>query len=98
MAEQTWTWLYTRGKESIRIVADDQQLVVYGPGVDERAQPVDGEDDALLQHTLIEQRLILGGWTLDRLITERRSGRERRDDVRPSQERRRRLGEETPPD
>ena len=90
MADLTWTWLYTRGRESIRVVADDAHVVVYGPGTNEHSQPCTGEDDALLQQKLIEQRLILGGWTLDRLITDRRSGRERReDDARPPTERRR---------
>jgi hypothetical protein len=90
MPDPTWTWLYTRGRESIRVVADATQVVVYGPGAHEQSQPCDGEDDALLRQKLIEQRLILGGWTLDRLITDRRSGRERReDDARPATERRR---------
>ena len=90
MSDLTWIWLYTRGRESVRIVADAERLVVHGPGESERSQACDGEDDALFQQRLIEQRMILGGWTLDRLITDRRSKRERRDDDRPTTAERRR--------
>ena len=89
MSDTSWTWLYTRGRESVRIVATATELVVYGPGESERSQSCVDEEDALGQQRLIEQRMILGGWTLDRLITDRRSGRERRDDDRAGSERRR---------
>jgi hypothetical protein len=88
MSDSISIWLYTRARESIRVVVDGTKVVVFGPGDDETTQVCDTEDEALVQQKLIEQRLILRGWTFDRLITERRSGRDRRDGPREGERRR----------
>ena len=88
ISDVTWNWLYTRGRESVRIVVEGAHLSVFGPGTEERSETYDSEDEALFQQKLLEQRLILRGWGLDRLITDRRSGQERRDGSRGTERRR----------
>jgi len=83
-------WLYVRGNESIRIVVEDGSIDIAGPGAQRRRHECADDCDALLEHSALEQQLVRDGWSLERMITERRSGRERRSNTR-GQDRRRGL-------
>ena len=65
-------WLYVRGAESIRIVLDGTSLAVYGPGSRFNHTNFGEFMDATLHQASIEQSLVLDGWTLEQLTTERR--------------------------
>lgn len=65
-------WLYVRGSESIRIVLDGTSLAVYGPGTRFSHSNFGESMDATLYQAEVEQSLVLDGWTLEQLTTERR--------------------------
>ena len=71
-ATTTRAWLFVRGPESIRIVIDGMSVAVYGPGTRVSHSHFGEEIDAALHQAAVEQSLVLDGWTLERLTTERR--------------------------
>lgn len=73
-ASTTRAWLFVRGPESIRIVIDGTSVAVYGPGTRVSQSDFGEEMDAALHQAAVEQSLVLDGWTLERLTTERRVG------------------------
>ena len=82
-------WLYVRFHESVRIVIDGGNVVVYGPGTRFNRTQFPDEMGAALHHAGLEDALIREGWTLEHLTTERRSGHERRAAPRGGPDRRR---------
>ena len=72
-ATTTRAWLYVKGPESIRIVIDGVSVAVYGPGPRFNHSHFGEEIDATLHQAAVEQSLVLDGWTLEQLTTERRS-------------------------
>lgn len=81
-------WLYVRGSQSIRMVVEDNALLVYGPGDVFRRTEHGDLVAAMLEHSNREQDLVADGWLLEEMTTERRSGRERRAGTRGSDRRR----------
>ena len=73
MSPSTRAWLFVRGPESVRIVIDGTGVGIYGPGEHFRHATFPEELDATLHQAALEQELVLDGWTLERLTTERRS-------------------------
>ena len=73
LSHQTRAWLFVRGPESVRIVIDGTGVGVYGPGGRFRKAIFPEELDATLHQAVVEQALVLDGWTLEQLTTERRS-------------------------
>ena len=73
MSHHTRAWLFVRGPESVRIVIDGTGMGVYGPGGRFRQSVFPEELDAALHQATLEQELVLDGWTLEQLTTERRS-------------------------
>jgi hypothetical protein len=65
--------LFVRGSESVRIVSDGVSVAVYGPGSRFRQSRFGEELDAALHQAEVEHALVLNGWTLEQLTTERRS-------------------------
>lgn len=63
-----------RGPESVRIVSDGVIVAVYGPGSRFSQSRFREELDAALHQSAVERALVLDGWTLEQLTTERRSG------------------------
>jgi hypothetical protein len=53
-------------------------LTVYGPGASVHRDEYTDAAAAILEHSILEQELVRDGWSLERMTTERRSGRERR--------------------
>jgi hypothetical protein len=70
----TRAWLYVRGPESVRILIDGTSVDVHGPGNRVSRSTFSEEMDATLHQADLEQALVLGGWTLEQLTTERRAG------------------------
>jgi hypothetical protein len=68
----TRAWLFVRGPESIRIVIDGTSVGVYGPGERFSHSTFTEALDATLHQAAVEQTLVLDGWTLEQLTTERR--------------------------
>jgi len=69
-------WLFTRGDESVRLEVRQSgtilQLSVAGPG-SERAIYEFPTLSALLEHqSQVERRLVAGGYSLEKYVTERR--------------------------
>ena len=62
-----------RGPESVRIVSDGAIVAVYGPGSRFSHSRFREELDAALHQAAVEHALVLDGWTLEQLTTERRS-------------------------
>jgi hypothetical protein len=75
LSATTRAWLYVRGPESVRILIDGTSVGVYGPGNRVSHCTFSEEMDATLHQADVEQALILDGWTLEQLTTERRVGR-----------------------
>ena len=71
-ATTTRAWLYVRGVESIRVVIDGASVVIYGPGGRFSHSRFGEEMDAALHQADVEHSLVLDGWTLEQLTTERR--------------------------
>lgn len=71
-ATTTRAWLFVRGPESVRIVIDGASVAVYGPGPRFSQSHFREEMDATLHQADVEQSLVLDGWTLEQLTTERR--------------------------
>lgn len=88
MPNSTRTWLYVRGGQSVRIVMDRGSLAVYGPGDLFRHHSHDDDAVAMLEQAVLEQHLVRDGWSLERMTTERRSGTDRRMQVRAHDRRR----------
>ena len=78
MPNSTRAWLYVRGTRSIRIVMDKGSLAIHGPGPLVRRQQFPDSVGATLEHTQLEQQLVVEGWSLEQMVTERRSGHDRR--------------------
>jgi hypothetical protein len=74
----TRAWLFIRGPESVRMVVDGTSLAVYGPGPRVSHSHFGEEIDATLHQAAVEQSLVLDGWTLERMTTERRAAEARR--------------------
>ena len=68
----TRAWLFVRGPESVRIVIDGCSCAVYGPGPRFSHSRFGEEMDATLHQAAVEQSLVVNGWTLEQLTTERR--------------------------
>jgi hypothetical protein len=66
-------WLFVRGPESVRIVIEGASVGVYGPGTQVSRRSFGAEMDATLHQADVEQGLVMEGWTLEQLTTERRS-------------------------
>jgi hypothetical protein len=66
--------LFVRGSESVRIVSDGKIVAVYGPAAQFSQLRFREELDAAVHQAAVEQELVLNGWTLEQLTTERRSG------------------------
>jgi hypothetical protein len=66
--------LFVRGPESVRIVSDGEIVAVYGPGARFSQSRFREELDAAVHQAAVEHELVLDGWTLEGLTTERRSG------------------------
>jgi hypothetical protein len=73
LSATTRAWLYVRGPESVRILIDGTSVGVYGPGNRISHCTFSEEMDATLHQADVEQALILDGWTLEQLTTERRA-------------------------
>jgi hypothetical protein len=73
LSDTTRAWLYVRGPESVRILIDGTSVGVYGPGDRVSHCTFSEEMDATLHQADVEQALILDGWTLEQLTTERRA-------------------------
>lgn len=72
MSATTKVWLFVRGRESVRIVIDGTTVAVYGPGSRFSHSRFGEELDAALHQAAVEQTLVLDGWSLEDLTTERR--------------------------
>jgi hypothetical protein len=59
----------------VRILIDGTSVGVYGPGDRVSHSTFSEEMDATLHQADLEQALVLDGWTLEQLTTERRSAR-----------------------
>jgi hypothetical protein len=88
VASSTTAWLYVRGDQTVRIVMDRGSLAVYGPGDLFRHHSHDDDAVAMLEQSVLEQQLVRDGWSLERMTTERRSGADRRKQVRAHDRRR----------
>jgi hypothetical protein len=66
-------WLFVRGPETIRIVIDGTSVAVYGPGIGVDPRTFGDDMDATLYQAELERALVVNGWTLEQLTTERRS-------------------------
>ena len=88
LSATTRAWLYVRGPESVRILIDGTAVGIYGPGNRVSHCTFSEEMDATLHQADVEQGLILDGWTLEQLTTERRAAQHQR---APSQPERRNL-------
>ena len=91
MSATTRAWLYVRGPESVRILIDGTSVGVYGPGNRVSHCTFSEEMDATLHQADVEQALILDGWTLEQLTTERRAARPPAAPVHTPERRRLRL-------
>jgi hypothetical protein len=69
----TRAWLFVRGSESVRIVIEGTSVGVYGPGTLVRHCTFAAAMEATLHQADIERGLVMEGWTLEQLTTERRS-------------------------
>jgi hypothetical protein len=73
LSDTTRAWLFVRGVESVRIVSDGTSISVYGPG-DRFSQSTFSEQlGAALHQAALESALVMEGWSLEQLTTERRS-------------------------
>jgi hypothetical protein len=66
-------WHYVRGRDSVRIVIDGSEVMVYGPADRSSCSRFTAELDATLHQAAVEQALVLDGWTLEQMTTERRA-------------------------
>ena len=82
-------WLYVRGPESVRVVLDGTDVAIYGPGTRVSHSRFDYAIDAALHQATVEQSLVLDGWTLEALTTERRAPLHSSQHTAPAIERRR---------
>lgn len=57
----------------MRVVIDGTDVAVYGPGTRVSHSRFDYPMDAALHQASVEQSLVLDGWTLEALTTERRA-------------------------
>lgn len=73
MSTTTRAWLFVRGPESVRIVIDGGEVTVYGPSGRFSHLRFGEELEATLHQAAVEQTLVLDGWTLEQMTTERRS-------------------------
>ena len=73
MSPTTRAWLFVRGQDSVRILLDGRSVGVYGPGDRVSHSTFPEEMDATLHQADVEQALVLAGWTLEELTTERRA-------------------------
>lgn len=73
MSVTTRAWLNVRGPDSVRIVLEGVAVEVYGPGTLVHRRTFGEAIDATLHQADVEQSLVLNGWTLEQLTTERRS-------------------------
>jgi hypothetical protein len=82
-------WLFVRGDESIRLVRNRTELVlfIHGPGSLFRRQEFEGEEALLYFQRSLEHQLVADGWEL-RSTHERRSGSDRRSQTRGADRRR----------
>jgi len=71
------TWLYTRGRDSVRIEVREQgstlSLIVQGPGVRRRVVECDDRWTLIERQIAEEARLLTLGYTLERLTSGRRA-------------------------
>lgn len=87
-------WLFTRGMYSVRIIrasirADRMNLVIEGPGPPATTHEFDDVMSCMRYQADVERHLVADGYTLARLVTERRSGHDRRELPRDTPNRRR---------
>ena len=73
VSSTTQEWLFVRRRESVRIVIDGTTMTVYGPGTRFSHSRFSEALDATLHQAAVEQALVLDGWTLEQLTTERRA-------------------------
>jgi hypothetical protein len=57
----------------VRIVIEGASVEVYGPGTVVSRRTFGADMDATLHQADVEQGLVMDGWTLEQLTTERRS-------------------------
>jgi hypothetical protein len=70
------TWLFTRGRESVRLEVRDAsegvELLVCGPGLKRETYTFADTLALLVQQAEIERRLVALGFFLEQFITDRR--------------------------
>ena len=62
----------------MRIVIDGTSVSVYGPGALVRTRTFAAEMEATLHQADVERGLVMEGWSLEQLTTERRSAESER--------------------
>jgi hypothetical protein len=65
--------LFVRGSESVRIVVDGGSVEVHGPGNRVTHSHFGEAMDATLHQADVEHHLVVDGWSLEQLTTERRA-------------------------
>jgi hypothetical protein len=83
------SWLFVRGRESIRVVLSDEwMLLVSGPGSKRWSYTFKSDEERTEFQRSLEGRLRVQGWVLEGYETERRLGGERRVRRRGARDRR----------
>lgn len=77
-APSATAWLYIKGEESVRVVLEASSLLVYGPGPRFACSRFPDAMGAMLHHAQLQRELLANGFTHEPLVTDRRSGRDRR--------------------
>lgn len=71
-------WLYVRGNESVRVVLETSSLLVYGPGPRFSCSRFADPTGAMLHHAQLQRQLLADRFTHEPMLSDRRSGRDRR--------------------
>lgn len=83
-------WLFTRGSGSVRVNRSTEhpfELVVHGPGQLRRIYTFANELALREFQSELELQLVNTGWVLEEFTLDRRSGRDRRGEVRGGERR-----------
>ena len=85
-------WLFTRGQKSVRIVRASTKsrmfLYVFGPDIELDMQEFADVPGCMRYQAELERRLVGEGFSLERFMSERRTGTDRREAPRGVERRR----------